>query len=331
MAIDPSMEAVLSDDTRDILKNILIEMPAPLENVDLTLARLRQAFSVLPAELLSRIASFGRHVSSPGALYLRNLPVDPRLPPTPVDGAQSPLKDTFISESVLLGLTEIIGTPVAFRTEKSGSLIHDVVPVASGATTQTNQSSKVFLTFHNDLVFDESTRYDWANPDFIILICIRQDPGRIAKTYYADARRLLDALIPSVVATLREPLFRLNAPGGYVRNFADDAEILSEPISVVTGPAQSPEIRLAANGVRGLSPDADKALVDLAEACRSTSNEFELAPGDALLVNNRKGVHARSSFPARHDGTDRWLQRTYVRHEMWTIRGRVSAASPWVH
>jgi L-asparagine oxygenase len=325
------MEALLSDDIRDTLNDVLITLPAPLESVDLTLARVRQAFSVLPAELLSRIASFGRHVSSPGALCLRNLPIDPRLPPTPVDGERSPLKETFISESVLLGLTEIIGTPVAFRTEKGGRLIHDVVPVPSGATTQTNQSSTVFLTFHNDLVFDESSRYDWANPDFVILVCVRQDPGRIARTYYADARHLLGELPPSIVATLREPLFRLNAPGGYVRNFADDAEVLSEPLAVVTGPSQSPEIRLAANGVRGITPEADRALIDLAEACRSVSHEFQLAPGDALLINNRKGVHARSPFPARHDGTDRWLQRTYVRREMWTIRRRASAGSPWVH
>ena len=51
----------------------------------------------------------------------------------------------------------------------------------------------------------------------------------------------------------------------------------------------------------------------------------------ALLINNRKGVHARSSFTARYDGEDRWLQRTYVRRSLWSIRYRVTPENRRVH
>jgi hypothetical protein len=37
-----------------------------------------------------------------------------------------------------------------------------------------------------------------------------------------------------------------------------------------------------------------------------------LRTGDLLVVDNSVSVHGRSSFPARFDGTDRWLQRTFV-------------------
>jgi len=313
------------------LYEILSEQPSLYDDVDLALARLRKAFAVLPSGMLAQISAFGRHAHSPGALYLRNLPTDPQIPPTPTDGEPSPKKRTFISESVLLGLTDMIGAPTAYETEKRGHLVHDVVPVASGATSQTNQGSKVFLTFHNDLVFDESGQYDVANPDFIILVCVRQDPSKSATTFYADARSLLETLSREAAATLRQPLFRLNAPGGYVEKFADGKETLSPPISVMSGPLDAPDIRLSANGVRGLTPAAVDALEELTEACQRVSVAVKLVPGDALMINNRKGVHARSSFPARHDGTDRWLQRTYVRRETWTIRHRVSGDEGWIH
>ncbi|MGE0137021.1 MAG: L-asparagine oxygenase, partial [Ilumatobacteraceae bacterium] len=34
--------------------------------------------------------------------------------------------------------------------------------------------------------------------------------------------------------------------------------------------------------------------------------------GDLLVVDNTVAVHGRSPFLPRFDGTDRWLQRTFV-------------------
>ena len=35
-------------------------------------------------------------------------------------------------------------------------------------------------------------------------------------------------------------------------------------------------------------------------------------PGDLLIVDNNLAVHGRTPFEPRFDGTDRWLQRTFV-------------------
>ena len=43
-----------------------------------------------------------------------------------------------------------------------------------------------------------------------------------------------------------------------------------------------------------------------------SAHQVRLEPGTALLINNRKGLHARSQFSARYDGRDRWLQRAFV-------------------
>jgi L-asparagine oxygenase len=315
-------EIVLADDIRDTIGAALRKFPNPVTDIDRSITCLRMIFAQLSIDQAQAILDFGRHVDTPGVTVVRNLPVDLDLTDTPTDGEPSRTKRTFVGEAVLLGLSQMLGEPVGFTTEKSGRLVHDVVPVSVGATTQTNQSSHVFLNFHNDIVHDEVGRYDVSNPDFLVLNCLRQDRGKQAVTYYADARDISRNLDPRVVETLRSPLFRLNAPGSYIRDVAGGVETLSDPVPIISGPHACPEITISANGVRGLTPDAEQALVELQRACREVAHQVKLEPGTALLINNRKGLHARSQFPALHDGKDRWLQRTYIRRSLWNIRYR---------
>ena len=324
-------EIVLADEIRDALGSALVPFPDPAGDIDRSLIQLHVVFSRLPFGQLQQLLDFGRHSDTPGVMAVRNLPTDPLLPPTPLDGGPSREKETFVAEAVLLGLSQLLGEPVGFNTEKDGRLIHDVVPVSAGATTQTNQSSGVFLNFHNDIVHDDTGRYDVSNPDFLVLNCLRQDVAAEAVTYYADARDILRALRPQAVQALSAPLFRLNAPGSYVRDVANGVDVLSAPAQVISGPADSPEIAVSANGVRGLTPEAEQALDDLQSACREVAHQVRLVPGSALLINNRKGLHARSQFGARHDGRDRWLQRTYLRRSLWNIRYRRVSGERRVH
>ncbi|MET0233501.1 MAG: TauD/TfdA family dioxygenase [Kibdelosporangium sp.] len=331
VAVQTFAEIVVAPDVRDAISDALRDFPNPVGDIDRSLAHLRMIFARLPVEQAQTILDFGRHVDTPGVALVTGLPVDPELPDTPVDGEPSPAKKTFVSEAVLLGLSQLLGEPVGFTTEKSGRLVHDVVPVSAGATSQTNQSSHVFLNFHNDIVHDAVGRYDVSNPDFLVLNCVRQDRDKEAITHYADARDISRALDPGVVATLRSPLFQLNAPGSYIRDVAGGGEVLSDPVAVISGPVDYPEIAISANGVRGLTEAATEALEQLQAACRAVAHQVRLAPGTALLINNRKGLHARSQFSARHDGQDRWLQRSYIRRSLWTIRYRGTGSDRRVH
>jgi L-asparagine oxygenase len=321
----------LADHTRDRLGAHLLTLPNPSIDIDRSLTELYVAFAALPLAQLQTILDFGRHVDTPGVMLVSNLPTDPRLPDTPTDGGPSRDKRTFVAECVLLGLSQLLGEPVGFTTEKAGRLVHDVVPVKIGARTQTNQSSEVFLNFHNDVVYDEVGRYELSNPDFLVLHCLRKDPEAAAVTYYADARDICQALHPDVLETLREPQFRLSAPGSYVRDVAGGAEVLSDPVAVVSGPPHAPEITVSANGMRALTPQGNQALAALPAACRSVAHQVRLVSGTALLINNRKGLHARSQFPAHHHGRDRWLQRTYLRRSLWNIRYRGTTEDRRVH
>ncbi|MER7110121.1 TauD/TfdA family dioxygenase [Streptomyces sp. NPDC000229] len=325
------MEIELPDDVRAALGAELVTLPEPTRDIDWSTARIHQIFAQLPTETLQRILDFGRHPDTPGVGHVRNLPTDDRLPGTPRDGDPSPEKVTFVAEGVLLGLSGLLGEPVGFTTEKKGRLVHDVVPVEGGAMTQTNQGSSVFLNFHNDIVHDATGRYDIASPDFLVLSCLRADHEGTAGTYYADARDICRALDTRTLDTLRSPLFRMNAPGSYVRDVAGGAEVLSDPVPMIKGPVAFPEVSAAANGVRPTNDVARAALDRLQAACREVAHEVFLRPGQALLINNRKGLHARSRFTARYDGRDRWLQRTYVRRNQWDIRYRATSGKRRLH
>jgi L-asparagine oxygenase len=307
---------------RRTLGNQLVLLGDPSAAPERSLTLLYKAFAALPVETLQPILEFGRLVAAPGVALVDGLPADPELPPTPLDGGPSRQKRTFVSEGCLLGLSTLLGEPTGITTEKDGQIVHDVIPVGTGAMTQTNQGSRVFLNFHCDIVHDDSKVYTASNPDFLVLLCLRPDPEGEAVTHYADARDISAALAPEHLEELRKPVFQLNAPGSYCRQ-AGVEQVLALPAPLISGPKECPEIGISANGVMPMTAKAAAALQALQIACREVSSQVRLRPGQALLINNRKGAHGRSQFVARHDGNDRWLQRSYVRRSLWSARYRL--------
>ena len=62
----------------------------------------------------------------------------------------------------------------------------------------------------------------------------------------------------------------------------------------------------------GTDESANEALRALGEATAQCHTSIVLEAGDLLVVDNNTAVHGRSPFTPRFDGTDRWLQRTFV-------------------
>jgi L-asparagine oxygenase len=320
----------LDEPTRGRLVELYGGVPSPYEDTEAALIGLMRAFGTLPDPLLAALFRFGRDPASPGALLFEGLPIDSDLPDTPTSGVVPRQGRSMTAEKSLLGLAAHIGTPVGYRTEKDGELVHHVVPMPGGEYTQSNRGSKVFLNFHNDSMYDASMVFNSHNPDFLLLLCLRSDPDQLAQTMYVDARAALEALPADAVACLREPRFRMAAPSNYtllIRGASGGEKVWSEPVPVIQGPEAYPEIYLAANGVQPLDDDAQRALAQLHAACEriGAARAVHLRPGQAMLINNRKGVHARTAFPARYDGRDRWLLRANIRTSLWSIRDRATA------
>jgi L-asparagine oxygenase len=315
----------LSLGDRDRLSDSLLGLPDPQADTEETLLTLYPLFAQLTREALRGVVEFDRAPFAAGAILFRGLPTDPVLPPTQTDGQANAGKTTYVSEGCLLGLAQLLGEPVGFTSEKSGRLIHDVVPVPGTEDSLSNQGSTGSLPFHNDMVYDGSGYYHRLNPDFLILTAIRTDPERKGRTICADARVIIERLDAADVNTLRQPLYRMNAPEAYCMEHAEGEAVLSEPVPILSGPSVSPEIALASNGVRPSTEEAQQAYERLEFICAApdVASRVLLEPGDALLIDNRKVVHTRSVFWPRYDGSDRWLQRSQVRRSLWPLRHRL--------
>jgi L-asparagine oxygenase len=319
----PITQLALSESDRVTTKEALAEAGSPYDDFEEFLVSVYQIFAKSSRQFLRQLFAFRDDPDSCGVLHVVNMPIDSRIPATPTNARRNPEKNTYISEGTLLGIAKILGEPLGYRVEKNGEIVQNLAPVESERTATSSESSQIDLGFHTDLDFDPEypeKPQNVTNADYILLICLRQDHDRKACTLYADARDITRKLTAEQLNVLRQPLFQFGAAYTFTGKCGEE-RIWSPPTAVLKGPEGCPEITVElACGVRGLTDEASSALAAIKEVCPDIAQKVFLAPGEMLLINNRKGAHSRTAFEARYDGTDRWLQRLYVRKSLWELR-----------
>ena len=297
------------------LRDAVRQIDYSQESVEVFLLSLYPVFARLPRRVLKAIFDFYRLPDSPGVLLLKNFPVDCDLPATPGDGKPPKGKRSFVSEACALGIAQLIGEPYGYSLEKEGQLVHNICPVPLSTYSQSNESSLGDLQFHNDIA------YEINNPDFLLLACLRQDKNREARTLYSHAADICGRLTREEAGILRQPAFSIALPYSF-RKESEIADVTwSAPRRVIRGSSRYPEIRVDfGSGMRGDDDESAGLLDKIERVCHEVATDVGLESGDILLVNNRKGVHARTGFTPAFDGSDRWLQRVYVRRSLWELR-----------
>ena len=255
--------------------------------------------STLPPRVRDALAELTERAPQAGALLLRGLPVG-ELPPTPATPRRPVAKDR-ISELVLLAVARRLGQPVGYEPEHGGDIVQNIVPTRRAAGRQTSTSSRVELMFHTEAAFHPH------RPRYLLLLCLRGDPS--AATTLASIHEVLPQLPAAVVEVLFEPRFRTAVDESYLHGRRN---VLGAPMAVLTGDRGRPAMVLDADLMVGTDATADDALRVLGGAVAAHHTAVVLEPGDLLIVDNGAAVHGRSPFTPRFDGTDRWLQRTFV-------------------
>ncbi|MER5812687.1 TauD/TfdA family dioxygenase [Streptomyces sp. NPDC002033] len=267
-------------------------------------AQARDAWEELPLRLRLEVRRFRRHSGPNGTLVIGGLPIDQAaLPATPtVPGSVQ--RQATISSAVLTMVACGLGEPLAYRAEKSGALVQDVVPVPGQETFHGNAGS-VPLSFHTENGFHPHP------PDYVVFLCLRADHDQIAGMRIAGIRRALPLLTQASRQTLFAPEFITTPPPSFGPGTAA-GEPDVKPRPVLSGAAEDPDIRMAQLVTTPLTPRAAAALTEFGRACEATARTLRLTPGDLVIIDNRVTVHGRTAFHPRYDGADRWLQRTYV-------------------
>ncbi|WP_436494337.1 TauD/TfdA family dioxygenase [Actinokineospora sp. HUAS TT18] len=260
----------------------------------------RDASAWLPAALRRTLRQFRRDSGPTGTLLVRGLPVDSAaMPATPnVDGSVQRL--VTVPAAVLMTAACELGEPAAFRAEKSGALVQDVVPVPGREAFQGNAGS-VLLSFHNENAFHRH------RPDFVMLLCLRPDHDRVAGLRTVCVREVLPRLTGAVREALFSPEFVTDPPPSF-----GAAAGGGEPHAVFHGAPDDPDMRVDLAATTALTPRAENALAELAQVFDAAATTVRLDAGDLAIVDNRVAAHGRTAFQPRYDGVDRWLQRTFV-------------------
>ncbi|MEU9364212.1 TauD/TfdA family dioxygenase [Streptomyces avermitilis] len=242
--------------------------------------------------------------ASDGLFVLRGLPVDDEaIGPTPghwsTAGNAGALHDV-----VLLLLSTVMGTPLAWEGQQEGRFVHNIVPSPGHEEEQTGAGSSVLLSPHTEDAFHPGRAH------LLVLGCLR-NPDSVATTAASIRRARLDA---DDVELLGRPVLPILPDDAYAEAQGYNGAP-PPPIPTMWQSPDGPTLRFdPAYTPLHEAPEEHRAAYRRLEAELSrVSVAVALTPGDVLVVDNDLVVHGRVPFKARYDGTDRWLKRSSVR------------------
>lgn len=289
---------------------------SPFEDFEAFFEEARLLFHEMPRRIRQTLIGFAKRGNADGALLLRNLPVDPEVPPTPVRSGERPRKATWASELWICCVASALGEPVAYLQEKQGSLFQDIYPTPQNADKLSSESSSILLDFHTEIAFHPHM------PEYLLLYGLRQDPDKRARTIFSSVRRFFHLLPPGVRDTLFSDLFRTGVD--YSFGNVNELRGAGPLVSVLFGDRLDPFLRYDLDLMVGETPEAEHALHVVRGLVNEAQRDVVIEPGCLLVIDNRRCVHARSDFKAYYDGRDRWLQRMAVVRDLEpSLRDRV--------
>ena len=263
-------------------------------------ASARNRANHLPAGLRAAVRDFRYDPGPFGWMLVHGLPLHPeQLPDTPtVPGSVE--RHPTAPAAILAMVTSLLGELTAYRPEKTGALVQNVVPVRGQERSQSNAGS-------TDLTMHVENAFHHHRPDYVALLCLRNDHDDVAGLRLASIRRAAPLLDERTRRTLSEPEFITEPPPSF------QAEGLP-PVrhAVLSGDPEDPDVLIDFAATRALSVAGERAMQELDAAFDAVTDTVVLRPGDLAVVDNRVTMHGRTSFRPRFDGRDRWLQRAFI-------------------
>ncbi|MCG5076250.1 TauD/TfdA family dioxygenase [Paraburkholderia tagetis] len=242
------------------------------------------------------------------------------LPATPEDFLPLPdAEGTLLARASSITAIATLGLDtVSYGSENDGELFVNLVIIpGDGYVPEKSRSS---MHGHTDAVsfpvrgqFDSEEVRIAPSPDFVCLSGLRNPTN--AATTVMPLSQILPQLTEGQIAELKKPQFIIRAQG----TFRDGTQrILGEEHQVDGGEllfdvngqlwVRFSHSSAGADDEEGAAADAVEAF---ANACKTCATGVAIAPGDILLVNNRIGLHGRTTVDGEAGGESRWLLRTY--------------------
>ena len=180
--------------------------------------------------------------------------------------------------------------------------IHNIYPTFGDENSQLGYSNgelewHVEDGFHND-------RANWIG-----LLCLRGDANVITKI--ARSKDIAEhSVLPNI---LFQPCFNLR----FDDSFDESMQSTFAKTKVFNDVGNEYEIIFDPYYTECKSEEATEALTLVKNIAEEVYQKVVLEKGDAVFFDNRKAIHARTSFIPKMDGSDRWLKRVLVMEESY--------------
>jgi L-asparagine oxygenase len=257
--------------------------------------------SILSERLMSDIVMFRLFGNDKGYIKVDGLNVGD-IPATPLNRGQL-RKNDHLSESIVLQCASLLGDPIGYVQESGGKLVNNFFPQPTKEASLTSDSCDSELDMHTENAFHN------ISPDFLILLCLRQDKNKEAITYISSIDKVLEQVSDDKIDYFFNEKYNfLSDYDGKNKNCRVD---FNKKQTVLYGDRTNPFFRFDPQFMVGKDAVAERKMNELREVVWSCSEAVLLDKGSLLLIDNRKTCHARSPFTAFFDGQDRWIQRTF--------------------
>jgi L-asparagine oxygenase len=259
----------------------------------------RSAGRTLPSEVVEAVLAFAEQPPSSGLLLLTGVPIDqlPATPAAPRAGTNAPMG----TELLLLSVARLLGQPVGYAPEHGGRIAQDIVPVQATANEQISTSSTTDLMFHTETAFHPH------RPRYLLLLCLRGDEA--AATTFISIDEITASLSDADVAAMRQPRFRTAVDASFLNGRPNE---LGAARPLLSGTPAEPTFVFDADLTIGIDDEAVALVERITRLIAEKHRGIVLHAGDLLIIDNNRAVHGRTRYQPRYDGTDRWLQRSFV-------------------
>ncbi|TVQ06253.1 MAG: hypothetical protein EA368_17555 [Leptolyngbya sp. DLM2.Bin27] len=200
-------------------------------------------------------------------------------------------------------------SPVGYAGENNNDFIRHVVPSDQALGEESSHGSLEPLQPHIDNghlpIGNESCEHDCPAPHYIIWLGLRCDIKVPTVVVFLDD--ILAALPNDVTSSLKKPIFDAHRPPSF------GSGAVQQRLAPLIVPDGKGGFCTRHGFAKATDPESSYALqlFSLAAENSALAHRTFLLPGDVLIINNQKTVHAREAFRPKYNGADRWLLRFY--------------------
>lgn len=265
--------------------------------------------TMLPKGLQAAILYFVRYQPA-DALIIKGLPLG-RVADTETPVTHGQVRAVGSFEALCLAIGMLAGNPIGYATQQEGKLINDIVPIAQRADIPNFSGG-----FTHQFDFHTEDAFMINPPSYIQLGCVR-NPTATPLTLSGLRGGDIDKKVED---KLRGNSFHIGVNPGQT----GWEEYTVGTSAILNGPRTRPYLRFNDTETSATSEDSSDSLHAFRQVLQKNALQTNLEPGDVILVDNARLAHARQPYPAKCDGTDRWLLRLVIYRNLNVVRGLIS-------